>query len=276
MEASKSINNCSSWTRYELTTTTGFAYTIEINPDNSDIVYIGGNGGLYKTTNAGTSWSSASSGISGYVYDITINHNNTNVLYAATGNGVYKTTNQGTSWSYTGCSSVNDLAIDPTDSSIIYAGTNTGVYKTTSSGSSWTIMNSGLEDTYITSLGINPNTYLFAGTETAGMFRWDLNIGVDEHETGLSSCRINIYPNPSKARTTLSYQLSTTTLVKLCIYDVQGRLIKDLINGTQNPGIHSISWNGLDNTGNRVSAGIYFSELKIDNDKHIEKVIILH
>lgn len=275
MEASKSINNCSSWTRYELTTTAGFAYTLEIDPDNSNIVYVGGNGGLYKTTNAGTSWSSASTGISGYVYDIAINYDNTNVLYAGTGNGVYRTTNQGTSWSYTGCSSVNDLAIDPTDSSIIYAGTNTGVYKTTSSGSSWTIMNSGLEDTYITSLGINPNTYLFAGTETAGMFRWDLNIGVDEHETEQLSHKISVSPNPTTGKTIFAYQLSRATLVNLCVYDIQGRLVKVLVNDAQNAGSYNAVWLGLDNSDNDVAAGIYLCRFSTDYGTHIEKLVFL-
>jgi len=275
MEASKSINNCSSWTRYELTTTAGFAYTLEIDPDNSNIVYVGGNGGLYKTTNAGTSWSSASTCISGYVYDIAINHDNTNVLYAGTGSGVYKTTNSGTNWSYTGCSSVNDLAIDPTDSSIIYAGTNTGVYKTTSSGSSWTIMNSGLEDTYITSLGINPNTYLFAGTETAGMYRWDLNIGINELITEQLFHEISVSPNPTTGKTIFAYQLARATEVDLCVYDIQGRLIKSLVKGRQNGGSYCAVWYGFDNKGNDVAAGIYLCRFSTDYGTHIEKLVFL-
>lgn len=275
MEASKSINNCSSWTRYELTTTTGFAYTIEINPDNSNIVYVGGDGGIYKTTNAGTSWSGASIGITGIVYDIAINPDNTSVLYAGTANGMYKTTNSGTSWSYTGCSNVRGVVIDPMDVNTVYAGTGTGVYKSTSGGSSWTMMNSGFDDTYVNCLGIYPSCYLFAGTESAGMYRWDLNIGIEEFETEYLSQEISISPNPSKGRMTISYQLSRATLVNLCVYDIQGRLVKVLVNDTQNAGSYNAVWLGLDNKGNDVAAGIYLCRFSTDYGTHIEKLVFL-
>lgn len=275
MEASKSINNCSSWTRYELTTTAGFAYTIDINPDNSNIVFVGGDGGIYKTTNAGTSWSGASIGITGIVYDIAINPDNTSVLYAGTANGMYKTTNSGTSWSHTGCSNVRGVIIDPMDVNTVYAGTGTGVYKSTSGGSSWTMMNSGLDDTYVNCLGIYPSCYLFAGTESAGMYRWDLNIGIEEFETEYLSQEISISPNPSKGRITISYQVSRATLVNLCVYDIQGRLVKVLVNGAQNAGSYNAVWLGLDNSDNDVAAGIYLCRFSTDYGTHIEKLVFL-
>ena len=275
MEASKSINNCSSWTRYELTTTTGFAHTMEINPDNSNIVYVGGDGGIYKTTNAGTSWSGASTGITGIVYDIAIDPDNTSVLYAGTANGMYKTTSSGTSWSYVGCSNVRGVVIDPMDVNTVYAGTGTGVYKSTSGGSSWTMMNSGLDDTYVNCMGIYPSCYLFAGTESAGMYRLDLNIGIEEFETEHLSQEISISPNPSKGRMTISYQVSRATEVDLCVYDIQGRLVKVLVNGTQNAGSYNAVWLGLDDSDNDVAAGIYLCKFSTDYGTHIEKLVFL-
>ena len=275
MEASKSINNCSSWTRYELTTTTGFAYTVEIDPVNSNIVYIGGDGGIYKTTNAGTSWSGASTGITGIVYDITINPDNTSVLYAGSANGVYKTTNSGTSWSYTGCSNVRGVVIDPMDVNTVYAGTGTGVYKSTSGGSSWSAMNSGLDDTYVNCLGIHPSLYLFAGTETASMFRWDLNIGINELITERLFHKISISPNPTTGKTIFAYQLARATEVNLCVYDIQGRLVKVLVNGAQNAGSYNAVWLGLDNSDNDVAAGIYLCKFSTDHGTHIKKLVFL-
>ncbi|MGB3341709.1 MAG: T9SS type A sorting domain-containing protein [bacterium] len=275
MEASKSTNSGSSWTRYPLTTTTGYAYTIEIDPVNSNIVYIGGDGGIYKTINAGTSWSGASTGITGIVYDMAINPDNTSVLYAGTANGMYKTTDSGITWSYTGCSNVRSIIIDPMESNTIYAGTTTGVYKSTSGGSSWAVINNGLDDTYVTCLGIHPSCYLFAGTESAGMYRWDLNIGIGEFNTEHLPQEISISPNPSKTRMTISYQLSQATLVNLCVYDIQGRLVKVLVNSTHNAGSYNAIWQGSDNNNNDVAAGVYLCRFSTDYGTHIEKLVFL-
>jgi hypothetical protein len=275
MEASKSTNSGSSWTRYHLTTTTGFAYTLEIDPNNSNIVYVGGDGGIYKTTNAGGSWSGASTGITGIVYDMAIDPDNTSVLYAGTANGIYKTTNSGTSWSFSGCSNVRAVIIDPMDTNILYAGTGTGVYKSTSGGSNWAIMNTGLDDTFINCLGIHPNYYLFAGTESAGMYRWDLFIGIEEFKTEQPTQGISILPNPAKGRMTISYHLSRTTYVDLCVYDVQGRLIKEIVNSVQNAGSYNAVWDGLDNNNNDIASGIYLCRFSTDSGTHIEKLIFL-
>lgn len=275
MAASKSTNNGSSWTRYHLTTTTGFAYTLKLDPDNSNIVYVGGNGGIYKSTNAGTSWSGAATGITGIVYDMAINPDNTSMLYAATANGIYKTTNSGISWSYTGCSSANAVIIDPMDPNTIYAGTNSGAYKSTNGGSAWTVMNDGLDDTYITCLGIYPSYYLYAGTESAGMYRWDLNIGINELITEQLSDNITILPNPTTGKTIIAYQLARTANVDLSIYDIQGRLVKSLVNNRQTAGNQKAIWYGFDNNGNPVAAGIYLCKISTEHGTYIEKLILL-
>ena len=275
MAASKSINNGSSWTRYHLTTTTGFAYTLEIDPNNSNIVYVGGDGGIYKTTNAGTSWSGASTGITGIVYDMAINPENTSTLYAATANGIYRTTNSGTSWAYSGCSSANAVIIDPSDPNTIYAGTSSGVYKSTNSGTSWAVMNDGLDDTYITCLSIYPSYYLFAGTESAGMYRWDLNIGINEFITEQYADNISLLPNPTTGKTTITYQLMQTTDVEICIYDIQGRLINSLVKSRQTAGPHKAIWYGLDNSGNAVTPGIYLCKISTDHGSYLEKLILI-
>jgi hypothetical protein len=275
MAASKSTDSGSSWTRYHLTTTIGFAYTLEINPDNSNIVYVGGDGGIYKTTNAGTSWLGASTGITGIVYDMAINPDNTSILYAGTANGIYKTTNSGINWSYTGCSNVRGVIIDPLESNTIYAGTTTGVYKSTSGGSSWEAINNGLDDIYVTCLGIHPGCYLFAGTESAGMYRYDINIGINEIITEPLSHGISISPNPTTGKTIFAYQLARATEVDLCVYDIQGRLIKSLVSSRQNAGSYCAVWYGFDSNNNNVAAGIYLCRFSTDYGTHIEKLVFL-
>jgi len=51
--------------------------------------------------------------------------------------------------------------------------------------------------------------------------------------------------------------------VSLRIFDLQGKLVNNLINEEQFSGIHSVVWQGNDDFGNYVSAGLYIVKLKI-------------
>ena len=103
----------------------------------------GVNGGVYKSTNSGGSWSAASTSLTvNWVSALAINPGTPATLYAGTyGGGVFKSTDGGGSWSAanTGLTNhwVNALVIDPTTPATLYAGTNGGVYKSTNSGGNW-------------------------------------------------------------------------------------------------------------------------------------------
>lgn len=88
---------------------------------------------------------------------------------------------------------VNGVVIDPSTTSIIYAATTSGVLKTTSSGTTWFSANSGLSNTNLTSIAINPvtPTTLYVGTTTSGVFK-STNSGTSwtASNSGLSNLRI--------------------------------------------------------------------------------------
>jgi hypothetical protein len=275
MAVSKTTNSGATWTRHTLAPA-GYTYALAADPSNPNIVYAGGNPGIYKTTNSGNNWSAASIGLSGYVYDIAIDISNTSILYAGTPDGVFKSTNSGVNWSNTGCVGVNAVLIDPDAPNIIYAGTNSGVYKSTTSGGNWTAMNDGLGDTLVTSLGINPGYYLFAGTKEASMYRWTIQVGLAESDKILD--RESIFfaaPNPTKDKTTIHYSISKATQVNVAIYDVQGRVVCELISELHEPGKHHVTWDGLDAQGRTVSSGIFFCKLATDNSTSIHKLILI-
>ena len=83
------------------------------------------------------------------------------------------------------------------------------------------------------------------------------------------------YPNPFNPNTTIHYQLATSGSVDLSIYNVQGQLVKTLINEKQNIGIYNILWNGKDNTGQLVSSGIYLCRLKFNEIEIATQSLIL-
>ncbi|MCK4571309.1 T9SS type A sorting domain-containing protein [candidate division WOR-3 bacterium] len=83
------------------------------------------------------------------------------------------------------------------------------------------------------------------------------------------------YPNPFTNTTTIQYAISKTTHVKLSVFDVSGRLIKVLAEGVHNPSYYNVNWNGKDNSGRKVSQGVYFYRLEAKGYITSKKLIFL-
>jgi PKD repeat protein len=69
------------------------------------------------------------------------------------------------------------------------------------------------------------------------------------------------YPNPFKNFTTISFDMPENQKVKIRIFDVRGRMIRTLINEDQSAGFKSILWDGKNEDGDEVSAGVYFYQM---------------
>ena len=65
------------------------------------------------------------------------------------------------------------------------------------------------------------------------------------------------YPNPFNPQTTIRFDLPAPSEVTLVIYDMQGRVVRTLVNGRKPIGIHNVTWDGTNNAGFSVSSGLY-------------------
>lgn len=87
------------------------------------------------------------------------------------------------------------------------------------------------------------------------------------------------YPNPFNPTTTFSYNLAQESDVNLTIFNVKGQKIRTLVSEQQSTGIHQVIWDGTDNSGKKVSTGIYFSHCGINNGDSdytsVKKIILL-
>ncbi|MCK9996265.1 MAG: T9SS type A sorting domain-containing protein, partial [Candidatus Krumholzibacteria bacterium] len=85
----------------------------------------------------------------------------------------------------------------------------------------------------------------------------------------LSTSLGNASPNPFNPMTTISFDLLKQASVRMVIYDVSGRLTRTLIDGEiVATGRHEIVWNGRDDMGKQVAAGVYF--YRLDTDEYSE------
>ena len=71
------------------------------------------------------------------------------------------------------------------------------------------------------------------------------------------------HPNPFNPETSIEYQLPHAAEVALSIYDIQGREIRRLAQGTYPAGFHKIMWDGRDYAGSIVASGIYFYKIEV-------------
>jgi len=82
------------------------------------------------------------------------------------------------------------------------------------------------------------------------------------------------YPNPFNPSTTIRYELQSASSVELSVYDITGRKIATLVNAKQNPGLHTVTWNGKKSDGTSAASGIYFYRLVSGNKVSAKKMIL--
>lgn len=84
------------------------------------------------------------------------------------------------------------------------------------------------------------------------------------------------FPNPFNRHTIIRYDLPKAVKVKIGIYDLNGRLIKSVIeNQYINSGQYTFDWNGTDNSGNIVPTGIYFYRMDCSDYSGSKKMLFL-
>ena len=85
----------------------------------------------------------------------------------------------------------------------------------------------------------------------------------------------NAYPNPFNPVTTLQYDLPEDALVNITIYDMMGRIVKNLVSSQQNAGYKSIQWDATNSTGQPVSAGLYLYSIEAGEFRQTKKMMLL-
>ena len=82
-------------------------------------------------------------------------------------------------------------------------------------------------------------------------------------------------PNPFSSNTWINYTLPEAANVFLAIYNVNGELVRTLQNEKQTSGKYSVMWNGLNESQNKVSPGIYFYQLQTEGFVETMKMLIM-
>ena len=83
------------------------------------------------------------------------------------------------------------------------------------------------------------------------------------------------YPNPFNPSSTIRYDLPEAARVTLAIYDVMGREVARLVDGSMDPGAHTVEWNGQDRAGRLLPSGVYIVNLTTPQDRRSIRMLLL-
>ncbi|MGD0037060.1 MAG: T9SS type A sorting domain-containing protein, partial [Bacteroidota bacterium] len=243
-------------------------------------------GGVFLSTDKGASWTHlAGTGLASLnVTAILINGSN---LFAGTWDGgMFLSTDNGSHFAAinTGLTSLNVNALisfPRTGGGInLVVGGGRGVFLSTDNGSSWSGINTGFDMSkiYVSSLAVI-GKYILAGTTTVvngiGLWRRPLS----EIITDVPSRSLNLpagfelaqnYPNPFNPSTRIEFSIPQRMHVVLKIYDLLGKEIATLIEGTQEAGKHSTTWDAR-----TLPSDVYFYRLTAGSYTMTRKLLLL-
>jgi photosystem II stability/assembly factor-like uncharacterized protein len=267
--------------------TYGTITTIAVSETNGNVVYVGtDDANVWMTTNGGTNWTSIDAGLPDrWVTRVAADPTNAAIAYV-TFSGyrhdsflphVFRTTNYGASW--TDISSnlpevpINAIIIDPTLSSMLYVGTDYGVYYTITTGGSWNLLGTDLPFSAVDDLMLHNGTRILrAATHGRSIFEYDLTqIEIKESgETNVLREGFNLtVSSPVKTELRIAYHIPVKTSVRICLYDVSGRYVLNLLEATAESGKHE-----LRRTVNMPS-GIYFVRMVAQGKAVSRKIEII-
>lgn len=83
------------------------------------------------------------------------------------------------------------------------------------------------------------------------------------------------YPNPFNPTTTISFHLPRAGDVSVKIYNMEGKLINEVVNARYEAGDHSFIWDGKNDAGIQVSSGVYLYQIQYDNSILVKKMILI-
>ena len=82
-------------------------------------------------------------------------------------------------------------------------------------------------------------------------------------------------PNPFNARTTIRFELPMATMVRMEVFDLQGRRLQVLADRLYAPGYHSVEWDQRTRSGDSAKPGLYFYRIQAGPFRDRKKMVLL-
>jgi len=233
---------------------------------------LGETGTVGRTTNGGTTWQNAVT-LPGNLFGISFPSPTTGFICGTSG-AIYRTTNSGQNWSALSSGTSNTLTDIHFASELngMCVGESGTRLLTINGGINWVLeheqlnidMNSCYMSTAVNGYAAGSIGYIsYFGGIITGSNTYSNELPVD---FALSQN----YPNPFNPETRINYDIPASSHVKLIVYDVSGREVKQLVNGSLQPGKY---YSVINAAG--FSSGVYFYRLEAGSFVQTKKMILI-
>jgi len=101
-------------------------------------------------------------------------------------------------------------------------------------------------------------------------------VGIHDVDSNIEDFKLSYnYPNPFNSSTTIPYIIPFSSRVEINILDINGKFLTKIVDEYQSDGEKSVIWNGKDNLGRQVSAGVYLYRIKAGEFTQTRKMLFL-
>lgn len=83
------------------------------------------------------------------------------------------------------------------------------------------------------------------------------------------------HPNPFNPATRINYELPEEAIIHLVIFDLHGKIVKEIFHGHHPQGYFQVSWDGRNDQGQKVASGVYLFNLSCASYSETRKMILL-
>ncbi len=87
------------------------------------------------------------------------------------------------------------------------------------------------------------------------------------------------YPNPFNPETTIRFEVpadpASNGKIALTIYNNLGMVVRILVSGSVQPGIHTVKWDGRNDRGDQMASGVYFLRLQAGSFVQTQKMLLI-
>lgn len=116
--------------------------------------------------------------------------------------------------------------------------------------------------------------------EYAGSCRFielcEVSLGVEETNTGIKNVEIfSLTPNPFSNELVINYSLTAPENINISVYSVIGTKVRTLVNANVQPGNNVITWNGKNDSGQLLTDGVYFVNIRTESEDIREKITFI-
>lgn len=155
-----------------------------------------------------------------------------------------------------------------------WIGGSSETFETMNGGQNWSTNNFGVG---INRIRFYSDTLGYAGGFGFYKYTADPYIGINENYSHVpGSFRLyQNYPNPFNPSTTIDYELSKTSFVRIKIYNTSGAEVKTILETYEAHGPNFTVWDGTDYKGNDVPSGIYYCVMEIDLKVETKKMLLV-